>query len=130
MNCTDNSAISETAAELGVAIQKGVLLEHTDSHGGFLGDGLTVIKIQGSVSVPDSVYWHSLPLMGSAARIPAYLDVDDPVPEKGAYFFRDRHSQSTDSADPSPLFSRYSCNFTFALWDSENGILYYHKIDT
>lgn len=126
----DIARILETAADLGITIRNGVVLEESDTHGGFLGDGLTVVKIQGNITSMDGDFWHALPLTTQAEAIPAYLAIGEPLPESGRWFFCDRHLQSADRADPEPLFSRPSCNFTFAIWDRETGILTCYKIDT
>lgn len=126
----DMATIANIAGTLGVGIHGGVVLENSDTHGGFLGDGLTTVKIQCTLETPEGEYWHELPLTGGAAGIPPLLDVDIPGGEKGYFYFRDRHSQASDPASYNSWSSRYSCNFTFALWDAEAGILYYYKLDT
>ncbi len=48
----------------------------------------------------------------------------------GYYFFRDRHSESADPADPAELLERGSYNFTVALYDRDSQTLYYGEVDT
>ena len=42
----------------------------------------------------------------------------------------DRSSESTDNTDDSMLLSRYSFNFTIAIYDTDTDILYYFEYDT
>lgn len=126
----DIAWLLETAADLGITIRNGVVLEESDTHGGFHGDGLEMVKIQGNITSMEGEFWHALPLTTQAEAIPAYLAIGEPLPESGRWFFRDRHLQSADRADPELLLSRPSCNFTFAIWDWETGILTCYKIDT
>ena len=53
-----------------------------------------------------------------------------PVIENGYYMFMDRSSESTDNTDDSMLLSRYSFNFTIAIYDTDTDILYYFEYDT
>lgn len=122
--------ILQVAGELGISIREGIVLESCDSHGGFLGDGLTVVKIQGDISSMTGAGWHSLPLSLGAEKIPSYLSLPDTLPVNGMWYFCDRHSQRTDAYDPAPVMTRHSCNFTFALWDADTSTLTYYKIDT
>ena len=126
----DIARILETAADLGITIQNGVVLEESDTHGGFHGDGLAVVKIQGNITSMDGDFWHELPLTTQAQTIPAYLAIGEPLPERGRWFFYDRHLQNPDRTSPAQTFARASCNFTFAIWDWETGILTCYKIDT
>lgn len=126
----DIARILEIASDLGITIRNGVVLEDTDTHGGFHGDGLAVVKIAGNITSMEGDFWHTLPLTGQAEAIAAYLAIREPLPEQGRWFFHDRHLQSADRSSPAQTFARASCNFTFGIWDAENGILTYYKIDT
>lgn len=130
VNDADIALITGIAGELGIAIRGGVVLEASDTHGGFHGDGLTVVKLRGSITSMEGEFWHELPLTEQAGKIPSYLALTDPLPEQGRWFFQDRHLQSADRTSPAQTFTRASCNFTFAVWDAETGILSYYKIDT
>ena len=46
------------------------------------------------------------------------------------YYFRDRHSQSTDPKDDTGVLGRGSYNFTIAILDTIMQRLYYLEFDT
>ena len=50
--------------------------------------------------------------------------------EEGWYSFVDRHSESTDSSDDTNLLSRFSFNFSLAVYDAATDRLYYLEFDT
>lgn len=138
----DISIINSIAGELDVSIRNGELLEYSDTHGGFLGDGSTSVKIRCTAEIPKSKYWHSLPLTENLSNAlyggnhhssffrDLHIEPTIPQMENGYYFFYDRHNQSTDPSDDSLLYSRHSYNFTLALYDSSTQTLYYFKLDT
>lgn len=133
----DMAAIGNIADVLNVEIWDGVLLKSEDSHGGFLGDGLAYAEVQCSMEVPDSEYWHELPLSDTLAALVSrngLLDSIDgrclapPEIRNGYYFFMDEFDGT--SPDDSQVRERYSYNFTLALYDADTGILYYYELDT
>ena len=68
-------------------------------------------------------------------QVGPYLTDDNNNPvipqiENGYYYFLDRHSRSVDSYDDSDVLDRYSFNFTIAIYDADNDILYYVEFDT
>ena len=123
-----------------------------DTHGGFHGDGSTVLTMPvPSKSVLSQIQnnpeWHPLPftenltalvygIRTDEASIGPYITVDDSgttaVPQitNGYYFFLDRHSQSTDPQDDTNVLSRASFNLTIAIYDCDTEILYYLEFDT
>lgn len=106
----DVEILTEIAVELGTTILNGELVEYADTHGGFHGDGETFAKIRCEVEIPDSGFWHSLPLPEELTRQSAI-----PAVENGGYFFHDRHSESADPADSGALWERASVNYTLAV---------------
>lgn len=122
--------LSNLSKNLGAELDGGKVTYYCDSHGGFHGDGITEVQISASLQAPDSEYWHSLPLSENAARGLTHFGFEIPEVENGYWFFCDRHSQSTDPADDSGLFSRHSYNFTLAVYDPAAGMLYYFEFDT
>ena len=50
--------------------------------------------------------------------------------QNGYYYFYDRHSESTEPYNDEDVLSRASFNFTLALYDSDNNVLYYVEFDT
>lgn len=118
--------------QLGVDLSKGILIRLEDSHGGFHGDGLTEAEIAvDSLDVkPQGVPgWHPLPLTEQAAKAVELCGAKE-TPEEGFYYLCDRHRESRDPYDDAQLHERYSWNFTVAVYDSENGRLYYYELDT
>lgn len=116
---------------LGSSMPKGRVVYHSDDHGGFHGDGTTILVLSGEASIPDSRFWHDLPMAENVrAALEAYLPDGLPPVTEGRWFCLDRHSKAADPADPSVIFSHGSLNFTVALYDAENQMLYYIKVDT
>ncbi len=50
--------------------------------------------------------------------------------ENGYWLFIDRHGDSVDNYDDVELFNRHSFNFTLALYDAYENMLYYIEFDT
>lgn len=139
-----DSEAAQVSRALGVNASAGTVVSASDSHGGFHGDGLTFIEL----SFPDDSFgtsiqdrWHPLPLSGnlnafiygSPGAVPSItqdgVNCFPPV-QNGCYYFKDRHSQSTDPQSDHDLFRRNSFNVTFALYDADTRTLYYCKFDT
>lgn len=53
-----------------------------------------------------------------------------PPVENGYYCFVDRASESTDPKDDTEVLSRYSYNFSMAIYDTDTNTLYYVELDT
>lgn len=136
--------------ELGIDKSKGSLSHSIDTHGS-LGDGSTYIEIEFKGKNADTVedelksnkYWKPLPLSlclnaavyGNENMSSLVTSFDDGIPaipdiSNGYYYFKDRHSESTDSTDDSELFNRYSFNFDILLYDTDTHILYIYQLDT
>lgn len=145
--CTRPDPLEEISAELGVDLSAGTLVVSSDSHGGFHGDGMTAIQIViPDLKIPESPNWHPLPLSdnlnrafygasGDSWTYGALLTDESghpllPQVEHGCWFFSDRHSQSTDSADDADLHSRSSWNFTAAVYDYDTATLHFFRFDT
>ncbi len=135
----------------------GARLENKyDSHGGFLGDGTSFYQFRfddGSPvnSIKNSGRWKPFPLSDNMTEIirgkacedgtcnpPLIIkegSFDTPVfPEvaQGYWFFLDRHSDAADPKDDTHVFdeTRYSYNFTVAVYDTDTNRLYYAEFDT
>ena len=133
--------------ECGINENKCVLVSQTDSHGGFHGDG-TYAAIYDCSENKEYVLgivdkWNKLPLTENLELIMyggekdgesyAYNLADDagfPEVSNGYYFFCDRHSESVNRDSDEDLFNRYSFNFSIAIYDTDNDILYYIREDT
>lgn len=135
---------------LGVDVRTGSIIEESDTHGGFHGDGMRFVSLafsDDSVSrqIAGSGVWSPLPWShqlttlaygsGTAAiRSGPYLTDGNGAPvlpavQNGYYFFYDRHSQAENPRDESAVF-RGSFNFTLALYDTDTDTLYYVEFDT
>ena len=124
-----------------------------DSHGGFLGDGKLFIKIKFENGTLEEQLkgWNKLPLTpniekavyGSTEKVgedeiisfgSLFADEEGktevPLIENGYYYFYDRHSESDNPFSDEYLHSRYSYNFTLAMYDCDNHTLYYMEFDT
>ncbi len=146
---SDAAKMKRWSKELGVPLKDGQIVQYADSHGGFLGDGMTKAVIQFSDSeVLEEIekQWESVPLTENLAQM-AYgaeseefyrnplIQNEDGTPffpkvTDGYYWFMDRYSQSADPRDDSDLLNRHSYNFTLAVYDSGSNKLYYAVVDT
>lgn len=126
---------------LGIDVSKAAVEKQFDTHGGFTGDGMTFVLYRFEDVAPDGAFaesenWHELPLSDVGKQIVSSLILDkdyhDLIPqvEHGYWFFRDRHSESTDPGDESGIFARYSFNFDFAVYDADTNRLYFAVFDT
>lgn len=131
--------------ELELNVRGGQLLSHTDTHGGFHGDGetLTVLdltKAQAQATedaLPLRTDWHPMTtqdlneralfmLLETQSELPCPL----PDPEVCWYWVYDRHRKAVDTGDISSIFGRNSLNFDFALYDPTHGRLWFFSLDT
>lgn len=132
----------------GFVPQEFDVLEESDTHGGFLGDGLYVLVLnctQNRDKALETVSaWNTLPLSENL-QLMLYGGTKDgisygdyglaqeagiPQIDNGWYRFEDRHDQSKDPADDTDLFDRFSYNFSLAVYDAEADQLYYLEFDT
>jgi len=148
----------ELKRELGVDISGYTEMTESDNHGGFHGDGELLYtayynagpaaELEEKLEVlagKETSGWKKLPMtevLQTAAygikeetrRVGPYVTLDGqqalPEVKEGYYYFRDRHSQAEDERDDSQLLQRHSFNFTLAVYDAENNVLYYYEGDT
>ena len=146
------NAKDDISKTIGIDLTNAEYATRIDTHGGFHGDGNTIVSMPvSSESVLEQIQnnpqWHSLPftenltavvygITDENSSIGPYITVDDTrspaVPEitNGYYFFLDRHSQSTDPYDDTNVLSRASFNLTIAIYDCDTEMLYYLEFDT
>lgn len=116
---------------LGISVSHARILQYSDTHGGFHGDGTTLLVLSGDACIPDSRFWHDLPMTKNVRdALESFGPEGMPEIKNGQWFFLDRHSKTTDPTDSSMLFGRGSWNFTLAVYDSDAEVLYYLKVDT
>lgn len=151
--CGPQDSIKRISNTLGVDLSKGNVVQDINSHGGFLGDGITFKEItftdNGQVitdKIKSNDGWCELPLTENLRKavygrvqkpyVLGQLVSNDegeplfPLIENGYYFFYDRNSESKDSKDDTDLYNRNSYNFTIAIYDTDRHILYYFELDT
>ena len=144
--CADSEQ-SMISRETGVDVSAGRIERSEDNHGGFHGDGETLVILKFSAEEGAALErqmldagWKSLPLSG---RLSGFIygenfglllseDGAHTIPDisAGYYWFYDRHDESTDRQDDTQLMNRYSMNFSLALYDSEQSRLYFYVLDT
>lgn len=146
-----SSVLQDISKTTGVDVSAGEVISVEDSHGGFHGDGTTVIKVQykGTAlaeQIEEHGDWNVLPLTENLTALVYGVHTEeasvDPMVhdgtgtpilqevQSGYYCFIDRHSQSTNPKDDSGVLGRASYNFTIAIYDTDNQTLYYIEFDT
>ena len=149
----ENSAPEEAAADkdifqtvsdlIGIDITDSYIVQATDTHGGFHGDGETAVKfvLRNAAAAnleqmtANKAGWHDLPMPDEVQKL-CNLFIDDKgnplissVPE-GLYYFYDRHDQSTEPYDYRDVHGRASYNFTLIIYNKRAQMLYYLELDT
>ena len=139
----DKELLQTVSDVLGIDVTDASVTAFADTHGGFHGDGETVIQLYLSDSTAANIEkiaageagWHDLPMPDEVQKLRCFFEDDSgqlmlPVVREGLYYFCDRHSQSTDPFDFTAIHSRASYNFTLAVYDREAQLLYYLELDT
>ena len=155
---SDDVDVQRISRVLSVDCSKARLMDKYDSHGGFHGDGTSFYEFSFAgdsplESIGKSDKWKPLPPSDNVRDIlwglgnpgdddysgPPLLTKDGyydqplfPMVENGFYFCRDRHSQATDPYDDTHVLdeSRFSYNFTVAVYDKDTDHLFYAEFDT
>jgi len=151
MGCRAENVLGEISKTIGVNATAGEIISESDSHGGFHGDGTTIIEVKyKDADLAEQIEahedWNMLPLTENLTALiygvhteessvgPMVHDGNNTpiVPEvhNGYYYFFDRHSQSRNPKDDSGVIGRGSYNFTMAIYDVDNQTLYYIEFDT
>ena len=137
---SNNSIISY----IGINNKTCRIIEEKDTHSGFLGDGDYFAKIEcDNLKVSDlTKSWYILPLPNEIKEVTEiqhcnskdckniYERYNIPNIDNGYYYFIDRHPESTNDYDYTNINNRTSYNFTLAIADLDNSIIYYYKLDT
>ena len=126
------------ARSLDIDLPEPLSVTYGDSHGGFHGDGLLHIEltfdledraaVEEEVSSHPSGCWNPFPmdeLMEEVAYGNCADEVDWPIPENGWWYLLDRQEDGEGG-----MLTRASFHYTFAVYDSDTGILYYQELDT
>jgi len=123
------------------------VVDETDTHEGFLGDGSYYLILDCSEETEQAKElikeWKALPLTENLQIIMYGGEKDGvsygynlaeeahwPTITNGVYKFVDRQSKADDKSDDTNLFNRYSYNFSVAVYDLDTNTLYYFEFDT
>ena len=135
-----STEIKYISKRLNINLDSCKIIESKDTHGGFLGDGKYFAKV--SCTNVDINNWKKLPLSEELQKIvdmkwcdgkgchDIYEKYNIPKIMNGYYYFYDRNSESTNPKDDTDLNNRNSYNFTVAIYDSDNKIIYFYEVDT
>ncbi|MCH5211873.1 MAG: hypothetical protein J1G06_02555 [Oscillospiraceae bacterium] len=137
-NILSHAFQSRISHVIGVNIRKGTEITHTDSHGGFHGDGTTFVAVSFSddtvlKKISKNRNWKAMPLTDNLTALKDLLDktkADIPEVRNGYYYFINRQARHAKRHDDSDVLGRYSYNFTLAIYDADTNILYYTELDT
>ena len=153
--CRNKDIRSNISDNIEIDVSNGMVLKDYDSHSGFHGDGMLFQQLsfeddKVSYEIKNNHNWKSMPLnrniealvygikdetYDSVHLIGPYLTDENqetiiPEIQNGYYYFYDRHSESKYPYDTEDVLDRASFNFTLALYDSDNNVLYYVEFDT
>lgn len=134
---------SRISGTLGIDAAKGTVVESYDDHSGFHGDGTMYAVLSFEDDVLEKMIsspggWHALPLTENletliygtrtaTAAIGPFIGVTVPKVENGYWFFYDRLGESHNDSE---VLDRDSFNYTVAIYDADNDLLYYCEFDT
>jgi hypothetical protein len=147
--CDNENDNKKASDEFGIDLSDAIISKSIDTHGGFLGDGITYMEfkfdhaVEVEKELKENKSWMPLPLSDNL-QVVVYGDDDNKslvqsfdkevpaIPEvsEGYYYFKDRHSESTDSSDDSKIFKRNSFNFDIFIYDTAEHIMYFFQLDT
>lgn len=142
-----NISLDSKVKDMGLKLEtdlKGCYVEYeANTHGGFLGDGDSFMRINcEKKKAIDVSKWKELPMSLELETIlemkmcneidclNAYERYNIPHVETGYYYFIDRHSEVVDIHDEEELSERSSYNFSIAIYDSNKKMIYYYELDT
>ena len=148
--CGSPTAQDTVSGDLGVDVSSAEVLSQTDDHGGFHGDGMTVIVLDcGDTDIAGQIGgmegWKPFPLDDTVkalvygvedgtAKMGPYLSDEAGEPlvpeiEEGYYRLIDRQAEE-GKATGADILHRASFNFTLGLYDAGEDRLYFCKLDT
>ena len=118
-----------------------VKMEEKDTHGGFHGDGETLVKVFFSDKqaekfirkIDKNIHWDKLPMkdiLQTCINNNITDEISVPIIENGYWFFLDRHSKATDKYNYNDMFDRASSNYSIAIFDIDSNVLYIYSLDT
>ena len=151
--CLSSCGSSETDVaekDLGIDMSGAEEVSDFDSHGGFMGDGVSCYAYSFDDEKPledikNNSEWHEFPPDETVQRIvygsldenstgtPYICDEDGnalvPEIENGYYILTDRQSEDLKEESEN-ILERSSLNFSIGIYDADEGILYFCRMDT
>lgn len=126
-----------------IKIPLSAKLKNNDSHGGFHGDGESLAKIYFTseqakkieLEINYNKHWRKLPMperLQNCVSLYTEEEMSMPIIENGYWFYLDRHSDADNKYDENERYEekRASRNYSVAVFDSDENILYYYELDT
>ena len=136
-NSSAKNSLRSFSDSCGIDFSGGKILESDDYHGLF-GDGYEFVvasyigeDVENAIKKAD--HWRELPMdhdLHTFVYQPYEKHFVVPAIEHGYYYFYDRGFEVKDPYDDTGFLSRIYYNFTLAIYDSDNHILYYCRLDT
>lgn len=143
--CANNTVndVTYISEQIGIDISGSEIIEKTDTHGGFHGDGKLIVQVEicnknFEQELKETGKWSQEPselteilLYGNEEWNP-YIADDNGEPlmkkiENGYYFIINNTDSNNEDIEWSEM---YSINAIVAVYDVDNNILYYYEIDT
>ena len=131
------------SSKIEIKIPLSAKLENNDSHGGFHGDGESLSKVYFNVEQAHNIeneinankHWKKLPMperLQNCVSLYAEEGMNMPIVENGYWFYLDRHSEADNKYDENERYEekRASRNYSVAVFDTDENILYYYELDT
>lgn len=126
-----------------VFVPFSVKLEYEDSHGGFHGDGECLVKVffseeqahEFKEKIEKNTHWNKLPMserLQNCVSLYAEEGKNMPIIENGYWFYLDRHSEADNKYDENERYEEFraSRNYSVAVFDTDENILYFYELDT
>ena len=116
-------------------------MEEKDTHGGFHGDGEALAKVyfsdkqtQNFISkINNNSNWKDVP-MPEVLQHKVYNSIEEemkvPFIENGYWLFINRYSKVINKHDYNEILGKASSNFSVAIFDKNQNILYIYSLDT
>ena len=125
----------EISGELLINLPEAEVLYEMDTHE--FRDGVTAVslKLRGSIlsEIERGAHWRKLPLHENI-NTDWFVDEEGSLliaqVKNGYYLFIDRHREAGDRFDPAESPPMETLNYTVAIWDQDEGVLYYFAVDT
>lgn len=143
-SCSFNKKITNISYNIDLNIRNCKIENDIDNHGGFLGDGDYFAKIICNEKEDNEIKmtWKKLPLSEELQKVMEIKKCHDdgckdvfeeysiPKIENGYYNFLNRQVDAKDKRNDQEINNQISYNFSVAIYDGDNKIIYYYELDT